>query len=298
MNPQIILTSITPFGQDGPYRDCKANDLVAMAMGGIMSLCGDPDRAPVRTSFPQSYLHAGAEAAAGALIALYYRELTGRGQKIDVSIQESVVPTQMNARSFWDLNKVLLKRAGPFRVGLSAEAKQRIIWHCKDGYIAFALMGGLFGAPTNRAIVKWLEEEGLATDFLLNQDWDAFDMATANQEQFDRFAVPVSSFFLKHTKAELYQGALQRGIMLYPVATVKDIVEDQQLVAREFWERVEHPELDTSITYPGAFAKLSGTSCHIRRRAPLIGEHNQEIYVKELGFSPEEMVLLKQEGVI
>ena len=297
-NPRLILTSITPFGQTGPYRDYKATDIVATAMSGLMDLTGDPDRPPVRTSFPQAYLHAGAEAAMGAMIALYYRGLTGEGQWVDVSVRESVLPALMNARLFWDLNQVILKRGGAFRVGLSTEARQRLIWQCKDGYVAFALMGGAFGAPTNRALVEWMEEEGMSDDFLRAMDWDGFDMAMATEEQFTRFAQPVSRFFLKYTKAELYEGALQRHIMLYPVATVEDIVGDSQLTERGFWEEVEHPELGDTLVYPGAFAKLSQTSCGIRFRAPLIGEHNAEVYQGELGFSTAELITLKQGGII
>lgn len=298
INPRIIFASITPFGQDGPYKDYKATDIVSMAMGGLMFLSGDPDRPPLRPSFPQAYLNAAAEAAVGALIAHYHRELTGEGQQVDISIQESIIPTLMNARPFWDLNQVLLKRAGTSRTGLSAEGKQRLIWACKDGYVTFALLGGKFGAPTNRALVNWMAEEGIAEESLLHTDWDAFDMATATQEQFDRFARPLEDFLLKHTKRELYDEALRRGIMLYPLYTIKEIQEDPQLDIRGFWEQVDHPELSTSIIYPGSFIQLSGATCRIRRRAPLIGEHNEEIYERELGFSREELVVLKQGGII
>lgn len=297
-NPKIILVSITPFGQTGPYKDYKATDIVAIAMSALMDLCGDPDRPPVRTSFPQAYLHAGAEAALGSMMALYHRELNGEGQWVDVSIRESVLPALMNARLFWDLNQVVLKRGGSFRVGLSTEARQRLIWQCKDGYVAFVIFAGAFGAPTNRALVEWMESDGIADDFLKAMDWDTFDMAMATQEQFDRFDQPIGRFFLKHTKAELYEGARQRHIMLYPVATVEDILGDLQLKERKFWEELEHPELGTALTYPGAFAKLSQTPCCLRFRAPLIGEHNTEVYQEELGFSPQELVILKEGGII
>jgi crotonobetainyl-CoA:carnitine CoA-transferase CaiB-like acyl-CoA transferase len=103
---------------------------------------------------------------------------------------------------------------------------------------------------------------------------------------------------MKHTKSELWEGAQKRGIMLYPVLTPKDILEFEQLRFRKYWEEVEHPELGTSITYPGAFAKMTEAPCKIRRRAPLIGEHNEEVYVKELGLSIEELLILKQAKVV
>jgi len=298
INPQIILTSITPFGQTGPHSKYKASDIVTVAASGLMYLCGDPDRPPVHTSFPQSYLHAGAEAAAGTMIAHYYRELSGEGQWVDVSIQESTLGATMNAPSFWDLNQVILERAGPFRVGLSSQARQRLIWECRDGYVAFAIFGGAFGAPTNRALVKWMDSEGMASQDLLMMDWESFDMATATQQQFDHFAQPISKFFLLHSKRELYHGAIDRGIMLCPVATIEDIVDDPQLRARDFWEEVEHAEVGTAITYPGAFIKPSDMCVKIRRRAPMVGEHNEEIYGGELGLSEQELAHLRQDRVI
>jgi crotonobetainyl-CoA:carnitine CoA-transferase CaiB-like acyl-CoA transferase len=102
---------------------------------------------------------------------------------------------------------------------------------------------------------------------------------------------------MKHSSREIYEEAKKRRIMLYPVASPKDIVENEQLSSRGFWEEVEHPELGTSITYPGAFVKATETPCNIWRRAPLIGEHNEEVY-KELGFSEKELLMLKQGGII
>jgi crotonobetainyl-CoA:carnitine CoA-transferase CaiB-like acyl-CoA transferase len=103
---------------------------------------------------------------------------------------------------------------------------------------------------------------------------------------------------MMHTKAELLEGAVKRRVMLYPVATTKDILENVQLAARSFWVEVEHPELGAAITYPGAFTNASETPPRISRRAPLIGEHNEEVYEKELGISREELLRLKQAEVI
>jgi len=98
--------------------------------------------------------------------------------------------------------------------------------------------------------------------------------------------------------AELYREALERRIMLYPVQTMKEVAADAQLEARGFWTEVAHPELGSSITYPGAFVKLADSPRRIRCRAPLIGEHNQEIYYRELGMSEADMDNLKKAGVI
>ena len=183
------------------------------------------------------------------------------------------------------------------RAGLSAFAIQRQTWPCKEGSITFQLYGGPGGGQTNRGLVGWMDEEGMADDFLRNMDWDSFDMAQTTQEFLDQITERYGKFFMKHTSTEIYEEAKKRRIMLYPVASPKDIAENQQLAAREFWEEVEHPELEASITYPGAFLKATETPCNIRRRAPLIGEHNEEVY-GELGISREELLILKQGNII
>ena len=167
----------------------------------------------------------------------------------------------------------------------------------KDGHVVFLVMGGVEGRGT-RALVNWMDSEGMATEALKQEDWDMFDMFSAPQEKVNVFEEAIINFFMNHPKLELYEGALQRHIMLYPVSRIDEVAQDDQLAARDYWVQLEHPELNTTITYPGAFTRFSEASCDIRRRAPLIGEHNEEIYEKELGYSKDELVILKQGGVI
>lgn len=298
VNPRVILTSITPFGQTGPYSDYKVADIICWAMGGMMYLMGDPDRPPVQVSLPQAYLHGAAWAAAHTTVALYYRELTGEGQHVDVAVQPYIVYSQMGANRFWDTIGVNVKRGGSKRIRPETGAWQRLIWTCKDGYMSFLLRGGLPGARTNRAIVEWMDSEGLAEDFLKAIDWDSLDWDTINPEFADLIQDAFGRFFLNHTKSELYELAKKAHAILYPVSDVKDILENAQLANRGFWVGVEHPELGVNITYPGAFVKDSLGACRIRRRAPLIGEHNEEIYHEELGFSPDELVVFTEAGVL
>ena len=298
INPRIVMTSITAFGQTGPYKNYKASDIVSMAMGGLMYITGTPERPPVRITFPQAYLQASAHAAAATMIAHYYRETSGEGQHVDVSMQQCVVWGLANAISLWELNRMILKRVGSYLSGRWTGTKQRLVSQCKDGYVLYVVMGGAFGAKTNRGIVQWMEEEGMTNEFLQKMDWDAFDMAKQTQEQQDKVEEPIARFFLKHTKAELYEGAFKRGIMLAPVSSPKDIIKNAQLKARDFWVNVEHPELGITVSYPGAFIKASETPCVIKRRAPLIGEHNLEVYEGELGLSRAEICALKQADVI
>ena len=297
IKPEVILTSVTPFGQSGPYRDFKASDLTLWNLGGMAYVSGDPDRAPLRISQPQAYLQGGAAAAGGAMIAAYHREITGVGQWVDVSILEAVVHTLMNVAPFWDVNRVILKRAGSFRTGLSTAANQRLIWPCKDGHINFPIIGGSHGSRTNWALMDWMEEEGMGDEYLRTINWDEFDMAKAAQEEFDRLEVPISRFFASHTMEEMYQGAVSRRMMLYPVYTVKNLREDPQLAYREFWTEVYQANLGRSLKVPGSALVVNGQRPALKP-APGPGEHNREIYVGELGLDPAELVELKAGGVI
>ena len=298
IKPDLIMTSITPFGQDGPYRDFQASDLICWAMGGFAYLTGDPDRPPVQISFPQAYLNASLEAAVATMIALYYRELFGEGQHVDVSIQASVIRNMMNAPLFWEATGVNLGRAGPFRIGLSLSSGQRVIWRCKDGEVAFFFWGGKAGARTNRALVEYMDEEGMAPEFMKEMDRENFDMATATEELFNNISYYVGKFFQKHTKQELFQEAVRRKMTLYPVQNAADIAADPQLKERGFWEKLEHPELRDQLPYPRLPFILSEELAIKKRRPPLIGEHNEEIYLGELGLSPEELTRFKELGVI
>lgn len=298
INPAVILTSVTPYGQEGPYRDFQASDLTLMAMGGQVYVTGDPDRPPVRISVPQAYVHACAEGAATTMVAHCHRQRTGQGQQVDVSIQQSVVILLPWAIPWLESSGIVLRRTGALRGGLAAKVTMRQIWQCQDGYIMFMILGGAFGVKNNRGVVAWMKEDGFSDDFLTNFDWSTYDMATATQQIHDKLEEPIGRFFLGHTKAKLYEGAIRRGIMLYPVASVKEIVDNQQLRERDFWVPIEHPELGRRFTYPGAFVKIAGADCGPRSRSPLVGEHNYQIYHGEMGIPDEEIGHLQREGII
>jgi len=297
VNPTVILTSITPFGQTGPHSRHKTSDIVEMAACGLMVLCGDPDRPPVRISFPQACLHGAAEAAAQTMIAHYYREISGLGQWVDVSIQQAAMLSTFNSFWFWELEGVNLKRAGAWRTGLTSGVLQRQIWPCKDGYVNMPIYGGLLGTRTNRLLVEWMEREGMADDFVRAIDWENLDMGRLSQEIWNQIEERMERFFMTHTKEELYLQALKMNIMIYPVSTPKDIAENEQLEHRQFWMEMEHPELGVTLPFPGPVVRASLTPMAVKRRAPLIGEHNEEVYT-ELGFSRQDLVLLKETGVI
>lgn len=302
INPGIVVTSITPFGQTGPYRDWKGPDLVGWALGGQAFTTGDEDRPPCRISFPQAYLHASNHAASGTLAALYYRELSGEGQHVDVSMQEAVVWTLMIVIQFWDMMKFSMFRGGSKRRMGGPVA--RVLFPCKDGYVSFLIGGGQLASISMPPIIRWMAEEDMLGAFEDKKDWEPKDWSekvdfwSMTQEELDVQEDSLIRFFANKTKAEIYEEALRRRIILYPASTTEDLADNTQLREREFYVGVEHPELDETVTYVGAPYKMTETPWSISRRAPLIGEHNEEILGNELGFAKEEMRLLKEAGVI
>lgn len=299
INPRLVFTSITPFGQSGPYCKFRASDIEIMAMSGCMSLVGDPDKPPLRITFPQSYHWTGSYAAVGSLVAHLHRQRTGEGQQVDVSAQACLLWAFSHAHTFWDLNRQLEKRAGSFMTGRSITgAKMRVFWPCKDGYLNFIIYGGEAGRKTNQALVEWMDSKGMAPEFLKKKDWRIFNIAEVTQEEIDRMEEPIGRFFQGITKHEFFQEVIKREMLGYPVATVEEISADPQLKERNFWQSVEHTELGNTLLYPGAFAKFSESPCRIWRRAPLIGEHNEEIYFGELKMEPAEISKLKEQGII
>jgi len=293
LNPGVIVVSITPFGQTGPYKDFKSSDIVMWAQGAgpFIRTFDSPDRPPFRVSHhSQIYFHAGTEAVVGAMAALNYRGTSGEGQHVDLSIQEAV---SWHPCGDWDLNKRLPKRGQSL-----IDVAVKHIWPCKDGYVMWRYTGGPMARQHSIPLVNWIIEEEMADDWLKNFDWENFNHFSTTQETIDRMEEQTEKFFMTHTKLELMAGAIKYRIMLYPISSATDLLESPQLEARGFWTEVEHPELETTIKYPGKWGNNSETPPKISHRAPLIGEHNREIYEKELDISEEALDKLKQAGVI
>ncbi len=183
--------------------------------------------------------------------------------------------------------------------GTKVAITNRTTYECKDGYVFCALMGGVMGAARMRIFTKWMEDWGHGVDWMKNYDWENdFDLSNINQEKIDRVNEAVMPFLMAHTKMELYEEAIKRGHWLVPIGSPKSVWEDPQPRFRKFWEEIEHPELERKIIYPGWPIKQSKTPWKPQRRAPRIGEHNEEVYMNELAFSRDELRVLKAAGVI
>jgi len=309
INPRIIMTSITPFGQTGPYVHYKTTDIVGVSLGGMSRIYGEADR-PVRISAPQFYFQGGIHGALGSVVAHYHREITGEGQYVDVSCQQAVVDTLMITAEMWDILRMTTTGVGP-GLGFMGRMIAKLIYPCKDGYV-FTLIGGGAQAgvvTSSKALVEIANRDGYFLD-LKDFDWTTYDFVSAAMAKalgtetdgtklIDRFQQGLEEFLPTKSKQELFDAAVEKAILLIPVCDTKDVVDSPQLAAREFWVQVEHPELGETFTYPGYPVKISGLPHYKpQRRAPLIGEHNEEVYEKELDLSKEEMVMLKSCGVI
>lgn len=301
-NPSLVMVQISPYGQSGPYRDFQATDLTLWAMGGMMALNGDADRPPVRISAPHIDLLAGAHAAAGAMTAHYYRARTGHGQRVDISAQECVTWTLMNAAQTWDISHINPGRGGAVRRAVRADGtvlEHRSIWPCADGFVLWALGGGAHAGTlaSTRALVSWMAETGEEGEAGA-VDWSQLSAAVMDQEMYDRLSRPFLAFFATRPKRELFEGALARGIQLVSVNEIPDIAHSPHLAERNYWEEIEHPYLQTVLRFPGAPVKLSATPWQLARPAPLPGQHNQEVYGELLGVCECELKRLGDEGVI
>ncbi|HZP44330.1 MAG TPA: CoA transferase [Candidatus Binataceae bacterium] len=297
VNPRLIYTSVTPFGDKGPGRDYQWADIIGWAAGGMMFQMGEEGRPPLQMAQPQAGLHAGAEAAVSSLIAHYARGTDGRGQHVVVDLQACVVWTLMNEQAMPLLHGDYLRRSGVFTGAIGG--RRKTVFRCKDGFISGLIAGGAY-LPSTNALIGWMKEEGAAPDFLLREGGlksltpSGFMKATAEDlKELDLAEEAVERFLMTKTKAEVWENILKRRLLAAPVATVADLAADPQLKAREYFVEVEGPAADHKIVLPGAFAKLSQTPVGPAGPSPRIGEHNEEVYGQLLGLNAEQLQALR-----
>ncbi len=294
-NAGLVICRLSPFGQTGPYAGHRGGDLTAVAMGGNMYPTGNPERAPVRCSLPVSYYHGGIEAAVGVVFALWGRAVTGEAQNVDVSLQECMVVPNMTTPAQFPLTGFKGARiGGGFRGG---KAHFRELWPCRDGYVSFALRGGPARIPGIVALVSYMDENDMAPAALKSRDWKSYNHNLVTQPEVDEIEAALAAFFRSKTMSELFAAACERNLLLAPANTAREIVASRQLAAREFFVEVDDAGRDLKLTYPGPFAKTSLGGVGLRRPAPRLGEHNDEVY-EALGFNAASRARLAGEGVI
>jgi crotonobetainyl-CoA:carnitine CoA-transferase CaiB-like acyl-CoA transferase len=273
VNPGIVLTRVTAFGQAGPYARYRANDLILSAIGGQAWMTGDEDRPPVRITVPQSFNHAAAEAAVHTTAALYHAARSGRGQQVDVSAQLTVVRTLMNAMAGPHTDGSVACRSTFGRP--TAGSPYQSLYPCADGHV-IASVG--FG-PGVEGYLRWLlEESGSLPPTLAAAlgEGIAPDYAANHPAFADQVSAALAGFFAPRTKEQLTDQALAHRLMLVPINTAADLYADVQLAAREYFTTVEH-EGRKPVRYPSAWVHLTATPLAETPRAPRIGEHDPEL---------------------
>ncbi|HEV8717055.1 MAG TPA: CoA transferase [Candidatus Binatia bacterium] len=283
LNPKLVLTSISPFGQTGPYRDYHSSDTVAEALGGMIYTNGAPDEPPLRALGLQAYHSASFFAAIGTMSALWARDALGEGQWVDISIHEAAAAAVEHVAPF-------------YHQGLGAQTRQGSLhWsryfrvaRCRDGYVMHCTLGDW------TSLVEWVKGDGKARDLGEPQWEDQMYRRDHAEHLFD----VLDEWATDYSVAELMEGAQLRRIPYATVRPPEALAEDPQLNARGFFSTVEHPELGRAFRYPGGPFFFTATPWRISRRPPLLGEHNQEVYRQELGMSEQQVMELASAGVL
>jgi crotonobetainyl-CoA:carnitine CoA-transferase CaiB-like acyl-CoA transferase len=228
------------------------------------------------------------------MLAHAKRLATGQGSFVDVSVQEAVANMLTNTQQQWFAERRVEHRGAKHAYG---GRMTHGVFPAKDGYIASHIFWGPGPGNRMRGLAHWMQDKGFETT-IKDTDFNRVTGGAITQEQVDAWEDEMSAFFSRFNKDEIYREALKRRAFLFPVSSPKDLLSNEQLKARGFFEHVEHPELKERVTYPGAFLRWPGAPHSIRLRPPLIGEHNIAIYVDELGYTRDELVSLAEAGVI
>ena len=295
-NPRLIMCSLTDFGQTGPWRDYLSSDLLHLAAGGQMGCSGydpvdDPEQIPIAPGGGNAW-HTGSHYAYMAIMAaLMYRTDSGQGQYIDASVHDAcALTTEMHVNTYIYQNQVVLRQTGRHAAATpNAVAQLR----CKDGkYVNASASRVTFRQfPT---LVKWMDSHGLADNLTDEryQDSSVFNSEVAHIEKV------VENFVASLSRDEIAHGGQELGFNWGAVRTPDELIDEGHLNDRGFWVDVAHPELGKTFKYPGAAGIYNGSPWRISSRAPLVGEHNEEILCGELGLLKTELAYLAEAGVV
>ena len=278
-NPALVYVSVSPFGATGPKAHWAASDLTVFAAAGALWLTGDEDRPPVRISVPQAFLHAGAEAAAAALVALHERRRSGRGQHVDVSAQQSVaLATQSDIVSAALQSEGGARSAGGGKIG---ELTLRFRYPARDGHVSIThLFGRAFG-PASARLMAAVCEDGFCDEELRDKNWNSIASRIAKGTEpvstHDRAKEAIASWTASKTKAELLEIAMKRRLLIAPAWTLRDVASNAQLADRGYFQTAERPDGTDGSRQLGPFVRATGQAPVSAPRAPRLGEHTAEV---------------------
>ena len=279
INPALVQTSITPFGQTGPYRDFAATDIVNCALSGLMYHSGDSDREPLRNALDQSFYVAGANAAAATLAALFQRLTTGQGQHVDVSVVECLASHLVQAVPYYSYMGAIKGRR-PVR-GSGFEE----LMPARDGYVVPSVQGSQPWSVVAELIgLEALQDQRFATGSgRIEHGEELKQLLIEGLAQWDR--------------KPLFEGSGERRLVFGMAQDAGDLFHCPHLRERDFFVEVDHPVAGCA-EYPGMGPRLSGLEFEIRRPAPLLGQHNIEVFCEELGYTMDDLVSLRAASAI
>jgi len=282
VNPALVVTSISNFGQTGPYRDWKASELNLYALGGLMNITGEPEQEPLKEGMPLAQLGAGQNAFAATMAALMYSEETGEGQQIDLAIAEYATNILENALMQYSYSGQEYSRVGNRGYGRAAWG----IYPCADGHV------GIIAGPDHRwpEVARIMGREELSDP--------RFTSRAGRLEHADEVDAYMLPFLIDNNKVDIFKSGQESGLGFSFVATMKDILEMEQLLDRDYFVQLDHPVAGT-LTYPGApITPEDSVEAWVFRRAPLLGEHTASALNSWLGYSEAQVLELVQKGVI
>lgn len=274
INPSLLYVSITPFGATGPEATSPATDLTLSAAGGLMNLQGDRDRPPVPVGYPETSCHGAVQAAADAIMALYRRHRTGKGQHLDTSMQAAVLWTLLFATGYVALSGKNHPGSGEERSDPAPELLPGLVLPdraaCADGEVVMTLLLGEVGARSFGSMMRWVHDEGGLDDDLAEvvwQDWlQQIIEGKLTPADAARGIEQFVAFLGQRTKADIQERATENKWLIGPVYSVADLLVDRQHEARNYWTEVD------GTVHPGPFAHLSKTPIRYRRPAPTLGQ--------------------------
>jgi len=284
INPSLIMTSITPFGQTGPHKDYKAYELNSYHSGGFgfttTAVREEPVPTPVKAGGRQALFGAGLSAAVASLCALFARDSIGCGQHVDVSVQECLAGQYESAIEHWTFNENEIGGvSNPVIMPLTPLP-------CKDGYVFLMCV-------EDHEYDKFVKVMG-------NPEWadnELFEDRFKRAEYWDALAIFLPEWSMQYTKEEIFRMCQDGGVPVAPAYTAEEIINSEHQTVRGYFVDIDHPEIGPA-TYPGAPFAFSQTEWRIERRAPLLGEHNEDILCNRLDYTRQDLVKMAQTGII
>ncbi len=284
VNGQLIVTQITAYGATGPKSDWMAHNLNEVAAGGWLYMSPGYSKSfelpPLKTFGQQGDFQGGAHGAVATMGALFARRAGAPGQLVDVSIQEVIAAALELAFIKWTYREEVAHRCGT----LGPSAPYGIL-RCKNGLLHFLIL--------EEAHWKNLVEVMGTPEWT---GWDLFKTTADRVNNQDVIEMKVEEWLVDHTMEEVFEMAAKARLPIAPVANLDLVLEMGQLKSRDYFQQLEHPAAGNLI-YAGAPYKLTTNAWQLRRPAPLLGQHNREIF-EQFGISKDEFVSLEKAGVI